>query len=127
VKVDSKLQYEFTKNVISLGNFAIELVENGVYDRFVLGELWRQPEMQRILKERGDSKVLYGRHQDKLAIDIFFWQDGRFISNVPKNKEKLQDIGDFWESRHPNNAWGGNWYHKAGDWIDLPHFERSEF
>jgi len=77
VKVDSKLQYEFTKNVISLGNFAIELVENGVYDRFVLGELWRQPEMQRILKERGDSKVLYGRHQDKLAIDIFFWQDGR--------------------------------------------------
>jgi hypothetical protein len=125
MKVNSKLQYEFVKDVISLLCFAQNLCEEGVYDRFVIGEVWRQPEMQRILKDRGFSKTLYGRHQDKLAIDLFFWMNGRILANVPRNKPHLQDMGDFWESRHPMNEWGGNWYHKQGDFIDLPHYERS--
>jgi len=121
MKVTSKLQYEFTKNVISLGMFAVELCENGVFDRFVFGELWRRPEMQKILFDLGWSKTLNSQHLDKLAIDIFFWQDGKFIANVPENKEKLQDIGSYWESRHPNNVWGGHFQ----NFLDLNHYERD--
>lgn len=121
MKVNSKLQYEFFKNIVSLFTFAVELCEEGVFDRCVLGECWRRPEMQRILKNRGYSNTLYGRHMDKLAVDLFFWQDGKFIANVPANKEKIQDVGDFWKSRHPQNEWGGDFV----SLLDLNHYERN--
>lgn len=125
MKVTSKLQYEFFKDIVPLFSFALELCEEGVFDRCVLGECWRRPEMQRILKLRGYSNTLYGRHMDKLAVDIFFWRDGKMLRNIPKNKLILQDVGDFWESRHPSNVWGGNFYQQPGDFIDLAHYERS--
>ena len=125
MKVTSKLQYEFFCNAVDLFNFARELCDQGVFDRCVLGEVWRRPEMQRTLKDRGYTKTLYGRHMDKLAFDMFFWYEGKFVKNAPKNKLLLQDVGDYWESRHPDNAWGGNWYKKPGDFLDLNHYEQD--
>jgi hypothetical protein len=121
MKVTSKLQYKFVKDVISLLVFALDMCEEGVYDRFTLGEVWRRPETQKILLKRGWTKTLSSRHIDKLAIDIFFWQDGKFISNVPENREKLEDMGNYWESRHPMNIWGGHF----NSLIDINHYERS--
>ncbi len=121
MKVTSRMQYEFFKDIVSLFIFAMDLCEEGVFDRCVLGEAWRRPEMQRILKDRGWSNTLSSRHMVKLAVDLFFWQDGRFIRNVPKNKAKLQDVGDYWESRNPNNVWGGNFK----TLLDISHYEKK--
>ena len=125
MKGNSKLQYEFFEDIVMLFNFALQLCEEGVFDRCVLGEAWRRPEMQRILKQRGFTKTLYGRHMDKLAVDLFFWHDGKFVRNIPKNKYLLLDVGDYWENRNPDNVWSGRWYKKEGDFCDLNHYERS--
>ena len=117
----SDQQYEFGKDVILLLMF---LHRKGI--KYSLGECWRRPETQRILKEKGYSNVEGGGHQDKLAIDIFMWLNGKFMGYTWENRDRLIFVGDFWKSLNPLNVWGGDWAikTKSGLVSDLVHFER---
>lgn len=79
-------------------------------------ELGRTPEQQQIYVRTGRSKTLASNHLRNCAVDLYFMKSGKLVLN----KSDLQPLGDFWESLHPNNRWGGNWR----SFKDLPHFER---
>lgn len=80
------------------------------------GELFRTPEQQKIYMETGRSKTMNSNHLKRCAIDLNFFEGGKLIYDIPK----LKPVGDFWESLHPKNSWGGNWK----SFKDVPHFER---
>jgi hypothetical protein len=79
------------------------------------GEALRPAIMQRHYVKVGRSKTMNSQHGKKLASDLFFFLNGHFILS----SQKLQSIGDYWESLNPNNRWGGNWK----SFKDVPHFE----
>ena len=56
------------------------------------------------------------QHGYRLARDYDIWVN----DELAYEKEKLQPIGDFWESLYPPNKWGGNFK----KFVDTPHFER---
>ena len=81
------------------------------------GELYRTLEQQAIYLKAGKSKTSKSKHLERLAIDFNFFIDGRLIYD----KKLIQPLGDYWESLHPANRWGGNFT----SLIDTPHFERN--
>jgi len=82
------------------------------------GEALRTEEQQRIYVQSGRSKTMHSNHLVKCAIDLNIFKDGKWLQTI----QELQPIGDFWESLHPKNHWGGNWK----SFVDCPHFERSQ-
>ena len=110
----SDKQWDFLKDVAML----IYYIESQGW-KATGGELWRPQVMQDYYLEEGKSTVRYSNHQDRLAIDLnFFNPDG----DLTYDKDELQMFGDFWESLHPDNEWGGNWK----TFLDCPHFQRNK-
>jgi hypothetical protein len=104
-------QHEFLKHVVMLLTFA--------YDKgYVVtsGEFYRTPEQQAIYVKLGRSQTMTSNHMRRCAADFNFFLNGKLIWD----KSLLQALGDYWESLHPKNAWGGNWK----SFKDVPHFER---
>ena len=85
------------------------------------GELYRTAFQQREFMRLGLSNANHSQHQDKLAIDLNIWIDGDLMWQVEKNelKNKMQPVGDFWESLREGNRWGGNF----NSIFDPGHFE----
>lgn len=108
-------QFDFIIDVAALIAFC---KEHGV--KVTGGELLRTKEQQNIYLEQGLSTTNKSRHLKKLAIDLNFFINDEYIGNDKKAKEKLQFIGDYWESLNDLNSWGGNWK----SFLDCPHFER---
>ncbi len=81
------------------------------------GELWRTPEQQAIYVKTNRSKTMASNHLRRLAIDLNFLKDGKLVWDV----SVIKPVGDYWESLHPKNRWGGNWK----NFKDVPHFERN--
>lgn len=83
---------------------------------WVLGEVQRPVEMQKIYVETGRSKTMLSDHLHKTAADIhIFTLEGELVLD-----SRLQPLGDYWQSLNPKNRWGGNW----SSFKDMPHFER---
>lgn len=80
------------------------------------GELWRPPEMQQIYVKTGRSKTMKSKHLERLAVDLNFFKNGKYIQSY----NELVEVGKFWESLNSKNRWGGNF----SSFKDLPHFER---
>jgi len=94
------------------------------------GELLRTIEQQQIYLNTGRSKTLKSPHLDKLAGDLQFFKNGVYINGLPPEEaiNILKPIGQFWESLHPKNRWGGNFdkdYTRKDPFVDVPHFERQ--
>lgn len=106
-------QKVFTKNVVKLIDFAHSLG----FD-ITLGEATRRQMVQDHYLKTGKSTVKYSQHQKKLAIDLNFFYSGKYITG-DNAKGILQVVGDYWESLHDDNVWGGNWK----TFVDTPHFE----
>lgn len=104
-------QAEFLQHVCQLIAFATA-------QGFVVtgGELYRTPEQQQIYVKTGRSQTMNSNHLRRCAIDLNFFRDGV----LTYDRSLLQVIGDYWESLHPKNSWGGNW----NSFKDVPHFER---
>lgn len=104
-------QAEFLRHVCKLLDKADEM-------GFVVtgGELYRTPEQQAIHVRAGRSTTLHSNHLRRCAIDLNFFVDGKLCYDVPK----LTPLGEYWQSLHPKNAWGGFWQRLK----DVPHFER---
>ena len=102
-----QLQEVFSTNVARL---ITEANKRGYGVR--LGEAQRTIEQQEIYVKTGRSKTMNSNHLKKLAIDLHFTKSG--VLCYPP------ELGEFWESLHPQNSWGGNWK----SFKDQPHFER---
>ena len=111
-------QRVFTKNVAKLILFAYD---NGI--ELTLGEAYRTREQQLIYLQTGKSKTMKSNHLRRLAIDFNF-----FVNNQLTYKwEVVKKVGDYWETLHPSNRWGGDWNKndKKDGFIDTPHFEMN--
>ncbi|MCX8070222.1 MAG: M15 family metallopeptidase [Thermodesulfovibrionales bacterium] len=84
--------------------------------QFSGGELYRTKEQQEIYVREGKSMTMNSMHLNRLAIDINFFKDGKWL----QDKESLKALGVYWESLNPKNKWGGN-FKKI---TDVYHFER---
>lgn len=70
------------------------------------------------------SKTLRSLHADRLAIDFNFFINGELTYNF----DKIKPLGDYWESLHPDNTWGGD-FNKDGiknGFVDTPHFQMNK-
>jgi hypothetical protein len=81
------------------------------------GELFRTAEQQAIYVKTGRSKTMNSIHLKRCAIDLNFFKNGKLTYDTAV----LKPIGDYWESLHPKNQWGGNWK----SFKDVPHFQRT--
>lgn len=110
-------QFIFLKNSIALMEFAIQ-------QGFVLtyGEAHRTLEQQQIHVKAGRSKTMKSKHLERLALDLNIFKGGKLCT-----REQIKPLGDYWESLHAGNRWGGNWRGlvDAGksSFVDAPHFE----
>jgi D-alanyl-D-alanine carboxypeptidase len=80
------------------------------------GELFRTAEQQAIYVKTGRSKTMNSNHLKRCALDLNFFKDGQLCYDI----KALSPVGDYWESLHPKNSWGGRWQ----SFKDVPHFER---
>lgn len=114
----SQYQRIFSINVAKLILFA---AENGIEVTF--GEAYRTNEQQLIYVQSGKSKTMNSNHLRRLAVDFNFFING----NLTYNWNDIKVIGDYWESLHPANRWGGDWNknNNKDGFIDTPHFEMN--
>lgn len=87
----------------NFGKLIIFAYQNGY--EMTAGELLRTEEMQKIYFNTGRSKTTNSRHLVKLAADINLFKNGQLLSKPIDYKP----LGDYWESLHPDNVWGGDW------------------
>ena len=75
----------------------------------------------RLKKSRRLSRTLLSKHADRLAIDFNFFIDGTLTYDF----DKIKPLGDYWESLHPDNRWGGDFNNNDVEdgFVDTPHFE----
>jgi hypothetical protein len=71
--------------------------------RVRLKELYRPPEMAEIYAKRGTG-IANSLHCDSLAIDLVLFRNGRPLWAT----ERYRDLGEYWESLHDLNRWGGS-------------------
>jgi len=101
-------QFEFTKNVCTLIEY---IFSKGCYCS--LGEVYRPPETAKLYAEKGKG-IVNSKHCIRLAVDLnIFSHDKEWLTKT----EQYKFAGDFWETLHPNNKWGGRFG-------DGNHFER---
>ena len=115
----SEYQRIFTKNVADLINYAY----NDLCIELTFGEAYRTNEQQLIYVQSGKSKTMNSKHLKRLAVDFNFFKDG----NLTYDWNVIKPLGDYWESLHPLNRWGGDWNNneEKDGFIDTPHFEMN--
>lgn len=104
-------QQIFIQNVAKLINYAFL---NDI--QLTAGELYRTQYQQDYYLREGMTKVKRSRHQDKLAIDLNCFVNGKYIKDDP---EPYKILADFWKSLHPMNRAGVDW-----GW-DANHYEMN--
>lgn len=100
-------QQAFARDLVKLLTHAFSL---GYEAR--IGEVQRTIEQQKLYVQTGRSKTMNSNHLKKCAADIHWFKNGQLC--YPK------ELGDYWESLHTLNRWGGKWKFK-----DEPHYERN--
>lgn len=97
---------------------ACKLIEKATELGFTVtaGELFRTTEQQQIYVKTGRSTTMNSNHLRRCAIDLNFFKAGVLTYDIPT----LKPLGDYWQSLHPKNSWGGFW----NSFKDAPHFER---
>lgn len=119
-------QFEFLKDVSLLINKASVI---GI--KLTGGDLYRTSSQQylyyygycinsalKLIKCKKRSWTKKSNHNNRLAIDLNFFIDGKLTYSHPK----LNELGIYWESLNDKNRWGGFWNEKKKD---TPHFERN--
>ncbi len=89
-----------------------------------LKDLYRSPECQQLMFDKGVSKARPGKsfHQKSLAIDLVVFENLDDDPELEPNWafEAYQALGDYWQSLDSKNVWGGEWPKLR----DAGHFER---
>ena len=116
----SEKQQTFARNVGLLLGWVYSHKDWGVS----LGEVHRPRVLQYLYLWAKRSQTLKSKHLDRLAIDLNLFIDGKYITDP----EKYRTLGEFWESLHPKNVWGGRFSVKPKDYDtkigwDSQHFQ----
>ena len=106
----STRQIKFTNNIALL----IEYCRVNEIS-LTFGDAYRPQVLQEIYFKEKKTKTLNSKHGMRLAVDFNFFINGKLIYD----KDKLQHVGDYWESLDSINKWGGNF----SSFIDTPHFQ----
>jgi peptidoglycan hydrolase-like protein with peptidoglycan-binding domain len=85
------------------------------------GELERTPETQALYLRDGREKTMDSPHLRKCAIALNFFRATDDHHELVQSADKLEALGQFWESLDPRNRWGGRRDVRAG----LSRFERD--
>ena len=112
----STWQRIFTRNIAKLIVYAYQ---NGF--ELTFGEAKRTREQQLIYVQTGRSQTMNSQHLKRLAVDFNVFING----NWNQDWELIKPLGDYWESLHPKNRWGGDFNNNEikDGFIDTPHFE----
>lgn len=82
------------------------------------GESYRTPEQAAIYAKEGKG-IVDSLHCKRLAVDLnLFSPHGDYLSKT----EDYKLFGEFWESLHPQNRWGGRFKSRP----DGNHFEMND-
>lgn len=100
----------------NLGKLLLYINNNGF--ECSIGEVERTKYQQKEYVRTGRSKTMNSNHLKRLAADIFIFKNDELIND----KNKLYEIGKYWESLHVNNRYGGFFR----NFTDVPHFEMLE-
>ena len=75
----------------------------------------------KLVKGRKLNYTLWGLHCDRLAVDFNFFINGKLTYDF----DDIKPLGDYWESLHPDNRWGGDFNQDdiENGFVDTPHFE----
>jgi len=73
--------------------------------------------MLELINAKKRSRTLDSNHLRRLAVDFNFFINGKLFYE----HDKINQIGNYWESLDPLNAWGGHFKNH----YDSPHFERN--
>ena len=103
-------QQQFSLHVSMLIDYVI-----GIGYGVTLGEAWRSDEQQAIYRQSGKTKAARSRHQDRLAVDLNLFLNGKYLID----RESYRQAAEFWVSLHTDNVAGYSW-----GW-DANHFERK--
>ncbi|MFD1292627.1 M15 family metallopeptidase [Lutibacter holmesii] len=114
----SEHQRIFTFNISKLINYAYM---NDM--ELTFGEARRTNEQQLIYFQTGKSKTMRSNHLRALAVDFNLFIKGELTYKW----EDVKLLGDYWETLHPANRWGGDWNKNdiKDGFIDAPHFEMN--
>lgn len=113
VMLMSEKQCLFTKHIAYLVFFA-----NSIGIGLTFGDAFRSQFQQDEYVRTGKSRTKNSNHLVRLAVDFNFFIKDELIYD----KERLQKLGDYWESLYEGiNRWGGNFK----EFIDTPHFEAN--
>lgn len=141
----NKTQWEFTYHIACLIHYAYDIhgirlsfgeahrTQSQVYLNFFGYKIVRGGVLGiKLKKSRKLSHVLYSSHQDRLAVDFnFFFDDPdtpEFDGRLSYRFNEVKPLGDYWESLHPKNVWGGDFNKDdvENGFVDTPHFERRK-
>ena len=129
----SEKQRIFTRNVACLIEFSFDVLEieltfgeaHRTQSQILLNyfgyAVVREGNSIALKKSKRLSKTLFSKHADRLAVDFNYFINGRLTYDF----HKVQCLGKYWESLHPDNVWGGD-FNKNGikdGFVDTPHFE----
>lgn len=93
------------------------LYANALGYEVTLSEAYR-PKVTAEYYAKTGKGVVNSLHRIRLAIDLNFFINGRYI----KDGEELRQIGEWWESLHPDFRWGGNFKTKKdGNHFSMTH------
>ncbi len=66
-----------------------------------------------------DNRCDYGskdsNHRRRLAVDFNLFLNGAYLTKT----ESHTVLGNYWESLHPNNRWGGRFSNKDGNHYEM--------
>jgi len=88
----------FTKNIMSLIQFAY----NNGYE-LTFGDAFRDSRVHGDYGIKKSYSAARSQHKLRLAVDFNIFKDGRYLEGT----EHHAMLGEFWETLHPNNRWGG--------------------
>lgn len=76
-----------------------------------LGDAYRDPRVHGKYGEKKSYSSAKSHHKRRLAVDLNLFRNGRYLSST----EAHRPPGEYWESLHPDNKWGGNFSNPDGN------------
>ena len=70
-----------------------------------VGDFFRDPRVHGHLGQKKSYSSANSRHKEKLAADINLFINDQYQTTTEAHKP----FGEYWESLHPDNVWGGAW------------------
>jgi hypothetical protein len=85
-----------------------------------LGDAYRSPDQARANAASGKG-IVNSLHCERLAIDLNLFKAGQYLTD----SLAYQPLGEYWESLHPDCAWGGRFTRADGNHFSIQHAGRK--